>query len=40
MHKAIVLEQAGGPEQLKWKDQPDLEPAQGEVLLRQSVVGA
>ncbi len=39
MHKAIVLEQPGGPGNLKWKDVPDPEPGQGEVLLRQTVMG-
>lgn len=39
MHKAIILEQPGGPENLQWKDRPTPEPQQGEVLLRQNVVG-
>jgi NADPH2:quinone reductase len=39
MHKAIILEQPGGPQNLKWRDVPDPEPGQGEVLLRQTVMG-
>ena len=29
MSKAILIEQPGGPEQLKWKDVPIPEPGQG-----------
>jgi len=39
MPKAILLEQPGGPENLKWKDIPDPKPGTGEVLVRQSVAG-
>lgn len=39
MHKAIILEEPGGPQNLKWRDVPDPEPGQGEVLLRQTVMG-
>jgi len=39
MPKAILLEQPGGPENLKWKDIPDPTPAAGEVALKQTVVG-
>jgi len=36
MPKAILLEQPGGPENLKWKDIPDPKPAAGEVVLKQN----
>jgi NADPH2:quinone reductase len=39
MHKAIILEQPGPPQNLKWRDVPDPEPGNGEVLLRQTVMG-
>jgi NADPH:quinone reductase len=39
MPKAILLEQPGGPENLKWKDIPDPKPGAGEVVLKQTVVG-
>jgi len=39
MQKAVVLEQPGGPENLKWKDSYVAAPGKGEVLLQQKAVG-
>lgn len=39
MHYAVVCEQPGGPETLKWKEVPIPEPAEGEVLIHQRAVG-
>lgn len=39
MPKAILLEEPGGPENLKWKEVQEPKPAAGEVLLEQSVLG-
>ncbi len=37
--KAIIIEGAGGPEVLNWQDTPMPEPADGELLIKQSAVG-
>lgn len=39
MAKAIVIEQTGGPEVMKWVDVDLADPGPGEVLLRQTAVG-
>lgn len=39
MPKAIVIDEQGGPEVLRWVDVPMPEPEAGEVLIRQEAVG-
>ena len=39
MPKAIVVEQIGGPEQLRWQDVPEPVPGPGQALVRHTAIG-
>src|SRR5438128_6231603 len=39
MPKAIVIEQTGGPEVMRWTDVPAVEPGPGEIRIRQHAAG-
>src|SRR4051812_10020574 len=39
MAKAMVIDETGGPEVMRWTDVPDVEPGPGEIRVRQHAVG-